>query len=111
VQLLCAFTPALSLPSIRPRSRRPPPSHPRPHPRPHPQRQGSYAEEGRSVNHMKAGIATADRLVTVSPGEWTAGGWRRGGDKLGWRVGVTMRVGQFQCGGCKLYSNPLLTDY
>jgi hypothetical protein len=34
------------------------------------QRQGSYAEEGRSVNHLKAGIATADRLLTVSPGAW-----------------------------------------
>ena len=44
------------------------------------QRQGSYAEEGRSVNHLKAGISTADRLVTVSPGyadEVTTllGGW------------------------------------
>lgn len=44
------------------------------------QRQGSYAEEGRSVNHLKAGIATADRLLTVSPGysnEITTylGGW------------------------------------
>ncbi|GBF98815.1 soluble starch synthase chloroplastic [Raphidocelis subcapitata] len=44
------------------------------------QRQGSYAEEGRSVNHLKAGIATADRLLTVSPGYSTEittylGGW------------------------------------
>ncbi|KAI8464053.1 MAG: hypothetical protein J3K34DRAFT_441759 [Monoraphidium minutum] len=44
------------------------------------QRQGSYAEEGRSVNHLKAGITTADRLLTVSPGysaEITTylGGW------------------------------------
>lgn len=43
-------------------------------------RQGSWAEEGRSVNHIKAGITTADRLVTVSPGyadeirTWL-GGW------------------------------------
>jgi starch synthase len=35
------------------------------------QRLGSYAEEGRSVNHLKAGIATADRLLTVSPGAWS----------------------------------------
>lgn len=33
------------------------------------QRQGSYEEEGRSVNHMKAGIITADRVVTVSRGD------------------------------------------
>ena len=44
------------------------------------QRQGSYAEEGRSVNHLKAGIGAADRLLTVSPGyakEVTTmlGGW------------------------------------
>lgn len=32
------------------------------------ERQGAYEEEGRSVNHMKAGIITADRVVTVSPG-------------------------------------------
>mmetsp|Transcript_28797 Transcript_28797/g.73405 ORF Transcript_28797/g.73405 Transcript_28797/m.73405 type:complete len:610 (-) Transcript_28797:1027-2856(-) len=32
------------------------------------QRQGAYEEEGRAVNHMKAGIITADRVVTVSPG-------------------------------------------
>lgn len=31
-------------------------------------RQGSYEEEGRSINFMKAGITTADRVVTVSPG-------------------------------------------
>ncbi|KAF8061313.1 SS1 [Scenedesmus sp. PABB004] len=43
-------------------------------------RQGSYAEEGRSVNTLKAGIAVADRIVTVSPGyaeeirTWL-GGW------------------------------------
>jgi starch synthase len=43
-------------------------------------RQGSYAEEGRSVNTLKAGITTADRVVTVSPGyseeirTWL-GGW------------------------------------
>lgn len=44
------------------------------------QRLGSYAEEGRSVNLMKAGITTADRLVTVSPGyaeeiQTYMGGW------------------------------------
>ncbi|KAK3241616.1 hypothetical protein CYMTET_48637 [Cymbomonas tetramitiformis] len=43
-------------------------------------RQGSYEEEGRSVNHMKAGICCADRVVTVSPsyvGEIASpvGGW------------------------------------
>lgn len=32
------------------------------------QRQGSYEEEGRSVNTLKAGLSTADRLLTVSPG-------------------------------------------
>ena len=30
------------------------------------QRMGAYEEQGRAVNHMKAGISTADRLVTVS---------------------------------------------
>lgn len=44
------------------------------------QRQGSYAEEGRSVNFMKAGITTCDRIVTVSPGyaeeiQTWMGGW------------------------------------
>lgn len=44
------------------------------------QRQGSYAEEGRSVNFLKAGITTADRVVTVSPGyaeeiKTYLGGW------------------------------------
>ncbi|KAG1679851.1 hypothetical protein FOA52_012765 [Chlamydomonas sp. UWO 241] len=44
------------------------------------QRQGSYAEEGRSVNFMKAGIQHADRVVTVSPGyaseiQTYLGGW------------------------------------
>ena len=44
------------------------------------QRKGSYAEEGRSVNLMKAGITTCDRLVTVSPGyaeeiQTWMGGW------------------------------------
>ncbi|GFR41537.1 hypothetical protein Agub_g2250 [Astrephomene gubernaculifera] len=44
------------------------------------QRQGSWAEEGRSVNHLKAGLTTADRIVTVSAGyaeeikTWL-GGW------------------------------------
>uniref|UniRef100_A0A7R9Z6Q7 Starch synthase, chloroplastic/amyloplastic n=1 Tax=Chlamydomonas euryale TaxID=1486919 RepID=A0A7R9Z6Q7_9CHLO len=43
-------------------------------------RQGSYEEEGRSVNFMKAGITTADRIVTVSPGyaeeiQTYLGGW------------------------------------
>lgn len=44
------------------------------------QRQGAYEEEGRAVNHMKAGITTADRVVTVSAGyageikTWM-GGW------------------------------------
>eukprot|EP00879_Flechtneria_rotunda_P017220 GHRR01018041.1.p1 GENE.GHRR01018041.1~~GHRR01018041.1.p1 ORF type:complete len:421 (+),score=103.09 GHRR01018041.1:241-1503(+) len=43
-------------------------------------RQGSYAEEGRSVNTLKAGLTVADRIVTVSPGysdeikTWL-GGW------------------------------------
>jgi hypothetical protein len=32
------------------------------------QRLGAYEEEGRAVNFMKAGITTADRVVTVSPG-------------------------------------------
>lgn len=27
---------------------------------------GAYEEEGRAVNHIKAGIITADRVVTVS---------------------------------------------
>mmetsp|Transcript_6404 Transcript_6404/g.10959 ORF Transcript_6404/g.10959 Transcript_6404/m.10959 type:complete len:593 (+) Transcript_6404:123-1901(+) len=44
------------------------------------QRQGAYHEEGRAVNYLKAGIITADRLVTVSPGyadeiKTMAGGW------------------------------------
>lgn len=26
---------------------------------------GSYEEQGRAVNHMKAGLTTADRVVTV----------------------------------------------
>mmetsp|Transcript_36244 Transcript_36244/g.80653 ORF Transcript_36244/g.80653 Transcript_36244/m.80653 type:complete len:615 (-) Transcript_36244:1049-2893(-) len=44
------------------------------------QRMGSWAEEGRSVNHLKAGICTADRIVTVSPGyaeeiKTPLGGW------------------------------------
>nr|QKY15138.1 soluble starch synthase (SS) [Polytomella parva] len=44
------------------------------------QRQGSWAEEGRSVNHLKAGITTADRLITVSAGyaeeiKTAEGGW------------------------------------
>ena len=44
------------------------------------QRSGPWAEEGRSVNLLKAGLAVADRLVTVSPGyaqevtTWL-GGW------------------------------------
>jgi len=29
------------------------------------QRMGAYEEEGRAVNHIKAGIITADRIVTV----------------------------------------------
>ncbi|GMH34036.1 hypothetical protein BSKO_01870 [Bryopsis sp. KO-2023] len=32
------------------------------------ERQGSYEEEGRSVNTLKAGLSTADRILTVSPG-------------------------------------------
>ena len=32
------------------------------------QRMGAYEEEGRAMNHLKAGIITADRIVTVSPG-------------------------------------------
>ncbi|GAX73007.1 hypothetical protein CEUSTIGMA_g459.t1 [Chlamydomonas eustigma] len=44
------------------------------------QRKGSYAEEGRSVNFMKAGITTCDRVITVSPGyaeeiQTYLGGW------------------------------------
>ncbi|GIL90265.1 hypothetical protein Vretimale_16336 [Volvox reticuliferus] len=44
------------------------------------QRQGSWAEEGRSVNHLKAGLTTADRIVTVSAGyaeeiQTYLGGW------------------------------------
>ncbi|GLI71524.1 hypothetical protein VaNZ11_016750 [Volvox africanus] len=44
------------------------------------QRQGSWAEEGRSVNHLKAGLITADRIVTVSAGyaeeiQTYLGGW------------------------------------
>eukprot|EP00891_Asterochloris_glomerata_P005435 jgi/Astpho2/5435/Aster-07383 len=44
------------------------------------QRQGSYEEEGRCVNTMKAGISCADRVVTVSPGyaweiQTPEGGW------------------------------------
>ncbi|PNW83927.1 hypothetical protein CHLRE_04g215150v5 [Chlamydomonas reinhardtii] len=44
------------------------------------QRQGSWAEEGRSVNHLKAGLTTADRVVTVSAGyaeeiKTYLGGW------------------------------------
>lgn len=44
------------------------------------QRQGSFEEEGRSLNYLKAGICTADRVATVSPGyarEMTTwqGGW------------------------------------
>jgi hypothetical protein len=31
-------------------------------------RQGAYEEEGRSVNHLKGGLVTADRVMTVSPG-------------------------------------------
>jgi starch synthase len=44
------------------------------------QRTGPWAEEGRSVNLLKAGVAVADRLLTVSPGyaqevtTWL-GGW------------------------------------
>jgi len=43
-------------------------------------RQGAYEEEGRSVNHLKGGIITADRVVTVSPGyseeiKTYLGGW------------------------------------
>jgi starch synthase len=43
-------------------------------------RQGSYAEEGRSVNTLKGGITVADRIVTVSPGysheiRTLLGGW------------------------------------
>jgi glycogen synthase len=29
---------------------------------------GAYEEEGRAMNHLKAGIITTDRIVTVSPG-------------------------------------------
>ena len=29
---------------------------------------GAYEEEGRAVNHIKAGIITADRVVTVCVG-------------------------------------------
>lgn len=29
------------------------------------QRMGAYEEEGRAVNHIKGGIITADRIVTV----------------------------------------------
>ena len=32
------------------------------------QRMGAYEEEGRAVNHIKAGIITADRVVTVCVG-------------------------------------------
>jgi starch synthase len=44
------------------------------------QRSGPWAEEGRSVNLLKAGLAVADRLVTVSPGyaeevQTWLGGW------------------------------------
>lgn len=44
------------------------------------QRMGAYEEQGRAVNHMKAGISTADRLVTVSAGyaeeiKTYLGGW------------------------------------
>ncbi|GLC42205.1 hypothetical protein PLESTB_000642100 [Pleodorina starrii] len=44
------------------------------------QRQGSWAEEGRSVNHLKAGLTTSDRIVTVSAGyaeeiQTYLGGW------------------------------------
>eukprot|EP00898_Chlorokybus_atmophyticus_P001292 jgi/Chlat1/2163/Chrsp17S02738 len=43
-------------------------------------RKGSYEEEGRSLNHLKAGASTADRILTVSPGySWEMrtpeGGW------------------------------------
>lgn len=43
-------------------------------------RMGSYEEEGRSVNTLKAAITTSDRVVTVSPGyAWEIctpeGGW------------------------------------
>ena len=44
------------------------------------QRMGSYEEEGRAVNTLKAGITTADRVVTVSPAyayeiQTPEGGW------------------------------------
>jgi starch synthase len=32
------------------------------------QRMGSYEEEGRAINTLKAALTTADRIVTVSPG-------------------------------------------
>jgi starch synthase len=43
-------------------------------------RQGAYEEEGRCINTLKGGIATCDRLVTVSPGyafeiQTVEGGW------------------------------------
>jgi len=43
-------------------------------------RQGAYEEEGRCINTLKGGIATADRIVTVSPGyageiQTVEGGW------------------------------------
>lgn len=44
------------------------------------QRMGAYEEEGRAMNTLKAGITTADRIVTVSPGyayeiQTPLGGW------------------------------------
>lgn len=43
-------------------------------------RQGSYEEEGRSLNFLKAAISCADRVLTVSPGyaneiKTYLGGW------------------------------------
>lgn len=43
-------------------------------------RQGAYEEEGHSVNHLKGGIVTADRVMTVSPSyameiQSPEGGW------------------------------------
>lgn len=48
------------------------------------ERMGAFEEEGRSLNYLKGGLSTADRVVAVSPGYAWEIRTQEGGQKMDW---------------------------
>eukprot|EP00899_Mesostigma_viride_P014030 jgi/Mesvir1/22628/Mv14066-RA.1 len=58
-------------------------------------RKGAYEEEGRSINHLKGGLTTADRVLTVSPGY----AWEMATSEGGWGLDTILRNRSYHTNG------------